>query len=240
LKKTFLKLAIPTPCTENWENMTPNERGRHCASCNKTVIDFSLYTDKQLIEFFSKVTGNICGRIPAFQLQRQLVYTEPQNHFLHKLLLGSALTLGLAGSANANYNPNQKPLIEHYLAQNENANATKPLSGGDTTHYIKGRLLNTANGHEIPNAFISIKGLTEFAKTDSLGYFKLIVPAEYIIPEITIVVKVEDNTATETNVTVSGKSFPIIKTIWVYHDLSIPVAGNIIPSTYIDPTKKKK
>jgi hypothetical protein len=154
-RKHSLKIDIPTPCTENWENMTPNEHGRHCASCNKTVIDFSLYTDKQLIEFFSKVTGNICGRIPAFQLQRQLVYTEPQNHFLHKLLLGSALTIGLAGSANGNYNPNRRPIIEQYVNNNNYKN--KQIIAGDSASLsINVMVIDSATNAAIPFASILI------------------------------------------------------------------------------------
>ncbi|HWY97832.1 MAG TPA: hypothetical protein VNY36_01995 [Bacteroidia bacterium] len=104
-KKTILKLSIPTPCHENWDNMSPNEKGRHCQSCNKTVVDFSQYTDKQLIDFFLKVKDNICGRISKFQLERQLVYVEPSKHpFFNKLLYGTALAAGLSTVANAQQN----------------------------------------------------------------------------------------------------------------------------------------
>jgi hypothetical protein len=109
-KKTILNLSIPIPCHENWENMTPNKRGRQCASCNKTVVDFSQYSDKQLVEFFTKVKDNICGRISTFQLQRQLVYTEPTKHsFINKLLLGTALTAGLTTTVDAQQNNTAQP-----------------------------------------------------------------------------------------------------------------------------------
>jgi hypothetical protein len=35
-------LQINKPCHENWGAMTPNERGRHCASCDKTVVDLTV------------------------------------------------------------------------------------------------------------------------------------------------------------------------------------------------------
>src|ERR1700722_206170 len=190
-RKHNLKLSIPTPCNENWDNMTPNERGRHCASCDKIVIDFSLYTDKQLVEFFEKIKDNVCGRLNRFQLDRELVYIEPKNRFLYKLLFGVTFTAGLAGSANGNYNypdrhlTGQSRSVVHYeLYDKESDNIT----GGDTTHYIKGRLLNTANGHMLPNATVFINGSSESTQSDSLGYFKLPIPPEYVIPEITLVV----------------------------------------------------
>ncbi len=32
-------LHIPTPCHESWDGMTPAMNGRHCATCNHTVLD---------------------------------------------------------------------------------------------------------------------------------------------------------------------------------------------------------
>ncbi len=150
-RKLSLNLSIPTPCSENWENMTPNERGRHCASCDKTVIDFSLYTDKQLVEFFNKTTNKVCGRLSNWQLERQVVYAEPQNHFLYKLLFGSVLTIGLAGSANANYNPNQRPLLELY---NYNTNKEKQKSAGDSVSHLIIKIIDDSSKQALP--FVSV------------------------------------------------------------------------------------
>ena len=35
------ELRIDTPCHEEWERMTPTERGRHCASCDREVFDLT-------------------------------------------------------------------------------------------------------------------------------------------------------------------------------------------------------
>jgi hypothetical protein len=101
-KKFAINLYIPEPCSENWDNMTPNEQGRHCKSCNKTVIDFSLFSDRQLAEFFKKAAGSVCGRLTNYQANRQLAYAEPSKHPLfNKLLVGTALATGLTSSAAA-------------------------------------------------------------------------------------------------------------------------------------------
>jgi hypothetical protein len=47
-----MKITIPKPCHENWENMTPDEKGRFCAVCSKTVRDFSKVPDDEIIGFF--------------------------------------------------------------------------------------------------------------------------------------------------------------------------------------------
>src|SRR6185295_12964002 len=66
-----LQLQIPTPCHENWENMTPTEKGRFCASCQKQVVDFSNKSDRDIAMFFKKPsTGSVCGRFMEDQLNR--------------------------------------------------------------------------------------------------------------------------------------------------------------------------
>src|SRR4029079_10390615 len=68
-----LQLQVPTPCHENWENMTATERGRFCASCQKQVIDFSNTSDREVAMFFKKPsTGSVCGRFMEDQLNRDI------------------------------------------------------------------------------------------------------------------------------------------------------------------------
>jgi hypothetical protein len=68
-----LQLSIPEPCHEGWEKMTPSEKGRFCASCQKQVVDFSSMSDRQLAEFFKKPPqGSVCGHFQADQLDRAI------------------------------------------------------------------------------------------------------------------------------------------------------------------------
>jgi len=39
MKPIVPDLRIAEPCHESWDAMTPTSHGRHCASCDKTVID---------------------------------------------------------------------------------------------------------------------------------------------------------------------------------------------------------
>lgn len=65
-------IRIPTPCHEDWNDMTPQGKGRFCASCQKTVIDFSVMSDRQIAEFFKKPAGLLCGRFHQDQLEREI------------------------------------------------------------------------------------------------------------------------------------------------------------------------
>src|SRR6476619_6305684 len=68
-----IQLSITDPCHENWDNMSPSEKGRFCASCQKQVVDFTNMSDAQLAAFFRKPpVGSVCGRFYSDQLERDI------------------------------------------------------------------------------------------------------------------------------------------------------------------------
>lgn len=68
-----MKITIPKPCHENWDTMTPKERGRFCSVCSKTVFDFTDCSDDVILEAFSTAQGTLCGRFRKSQLNRNLI-----------------------------------------------------------------------------------------------------------------------------------------------------------------------
>ena len=70
-----IKITIPTPCHEKWDAMTPNNIGRHCDVCSKTVIDFTTWQPQQILLHFETNT-NVCGRFKAEQLNEPLPTVE--------------------------------------------------------------------------------------------------------------------------------------------------------------------
>lgn len=65
-------LAVAQPCHENWEGMLPEEKGRFCASCKKTVVDFTGMSDRQMADYFQNPAGSLCGRFYKDQLNRPI------------------------------------------------------------------------------------------------------------------------------------------------------------------------
>lgn len=64
-----MKIEIKKPCHEDWNKMTPNEKGAFCAVCTKDVMDFSKKTIQEIKVFFSRPrTEKICGRFKEEQL----------------------------------------------------------------------------------------------------------------------------------------------------------------------------
>lgn len=60
---------IPNPCSENWEMMSPQEKGRFCSVCNKCVIDFTQKQPNEILQIIDeKQDVEICGRFYDHQL----------------------------------------------------------------------------------------------------------------------------------------------------------------------------
>lgn len=81
-------ISIPKPCNENWNTMTPQEQGRHCAQCNITVQDFSTMSNEEILQYLKHNTAHICARVREDQLQN----TKPQfTYRLKKFLYAFAV-----------------------------------------------------------------------------------------------------------------------------------------------------
>ena len=65
----MLLISIPKPCHENWNGMSPQEKGRFCQVCSKTVVDFTSLSDEQVKNYFLQQAGQkTCGRFRSGQL----------------------------------------------------------------------------------------------------------------------------------------------------------------------------
>lgn len=174
--KNNLFLTLPKPCTENWENMTPEEKGRHCASCNKMVVDFSKFTDKELVEFMQKAQGKICGRFSPYQLNRELTSYEPDTIPLwQRVMWGTALATSLA-ACNSNSNANSQ-IVQGKIAQSDTANKkSTENTSAPANSYIIGKMLDEKSGNPISYLVIRINKTKYYAHTDDEGNFKIEVP----------------------------------------------------------------
>jgi hypothetical protein len=79
--------------------MTPQEQGRHCAKCDKVVVDFSKMDDYNILSHFDS-NDNTCGRFQHWQLEKELVLPTLHNPWTRWIknaafggfLFGGALT----------------------------------------------------------------------------------------------------------------------------------------------------
>ncbi|MFT3712876.1 MAG: hypothetical protein QM817_34925 [Archangium sp.] len=58
-----LEIRIASPCTEKWEEMSGDERARHCAKCKLNVFNIKEMTEPEVRALLSSKTGRVCGRV---------------------------------------------------------------------------------------------------------------------------------------------------------------------------------
>lgn len=78
-KQITIGIAQPaiSACQENWDKMTPQEKGRFCSNCNKTVHDLSAYSKTQLQEFLLENRNkDVCGRVPSDLFAQPFSFAE--------------------------------------------------------------------------------------------------------------------------------------------------------------------
>jgi len=124
------KITIPKPCHENWNKMTPNENGRFCLSCAKTVVDFTSMLPNEVQHYFIQNENiKICGRFKNTQLESitiqipdRVLYSQTNysKMFLLALFVSMGTTLFSCADNNGNKNKIDKIEIVNNIEQDEN------------------------------------------------------------------------------------------------------------------------
>lgn len=80
------KILITKPCSKNWDAMLPTNMGRHCNSCKKDVVDFTLMKDEDVRNYLLNNIGKeTCGRFYTHQIDR-IKIVLPDNIFQTRLV----------------------------------------------------------------------------------------------------------------------------------------------------------
>ncbi len=71
------QIHIPKPCHADWDKMSPNEQGKFCSLCDKTVVDFTQMNEQEIKNYFiQKTEERVCGHFKA----SQVVVPKPRFH----------------------------------------------------------------------------------------------------------------------------------------------------------------
>ncbi|WP_426671822.1 carboxypeptidase-like regulatory domain-containing protein [Mucilaginibacter sp. McL0603] len=182
---TIKNITIPQACHQSWQQMNEVKEGRHCEHCCKTVVDFTIMTNNEIINHLS-TKNNVCGRFDQAQLNNV-------NHWLYVKNLSATnwwkrivVVMGLFGSlplfkANGETKPvivsttdttksNNKPKVDKFML----GKVVMPESLKYRT--IKGRVTGSDDGLPIAGAVIKLKGTNIGTQTDVLGDFMINVP----------------------------------------------------------------
>jgi hypothetical protein len=73
METTNFIVRIPEPCHEDWNKMQPDEKGKFCSSCSKSVFDFSKKTDVEIKNILLEHKDQkVCGHFKKSQIDRPL------------------------------------------------------------------------------------------------------------------------------------------------------------------------
>ena len=158
-----IQISIPEPCHEGWQNMTPVEKGRFCASCQKRVLDFTYLSDNEIIKVVTK-NDTLCARINVSQLNRNLIETKIKSNYFGYFATSVLAFLGLGTESVI---AQEKPVVE----QTDLKYLNKVLDSVKKITVIG--LVKNVYGQPLPGAIIKIKGTKNSTNTDQNGKYTI-------------------------------------------------------------------
>ncbi|GAA3938415.1 carboxypeptidase-like regulatory domain-containing protein [Hymenobacter algoricola] len=193
MRQPAVTLQIPSPCAEPWQAMTPQGAGRHCASCQKVVIDFARKSDAEILAILSKsASGTTCGRFTATQLNRTLRQPEVGRAGWWSTAVAAtvALLLGRSGAApeaRAQAPAKQHPSFGRHSPEPEFWQAARPalvavVPGAPTEAVVAdtampaqvhGQVVDQQTGEGVPGVTVLLQGTTHGVSTGADGRFQL-------------------------------------------------------------------
>lgn len=157
--KNQLNLNIQTPCSENFNQFKPTEKGGFCNSCDKEVIDFTKMNSEEIITYFkAKSEKNTCGRFNSNQLNSNLI--QPKKFSFFGRIGLACLTLFSFGTLQAQ---DTKPTTE--------SDSSKQIIKKDKNDIlIKGNV--SESGLPLAGVNIILEGTSIGVQTDFDGNFE--------------------------------------------------------------------
>ncbi|GAA4503022.1 hypothetical protein GCM10023172_27200 [Hymenobacter ginsengisoli] len=192
-------VRIPQPCPESWDAMAPAATGRHCAACQKTVVDFTKKTDAEILMALHHAAGQTCGRLRPDQLERPLVPAAAPGRWRSwlgaVLALGGMLGAGRAAAQTRSYYAGPFPAVVSTSTSTQHGqpaastSAPPASTSGSGPVTLRGVVTDVTTHQGIPGVTVLVKGTTLGVSTDVNGAFTLSVeasatPAQLLISSV--------------------------------------------------------
>ncbi len=178
MKHPELVVQIPKPCHENWNQMSPTEKGKFCNVCTKEVVDFTSNSDEEIIRYLSN-HGNLCGRFRSSQLKRKLIANRKKhNHWLSyaaSLLLPMTLFSQETTSSQQKTSKTEQLATTTYKSFNISSLQRKVATHSKVkqdTIMVKG-VVSDDTGMPLPGANVYVKGTNKGTTTNFDGMFEI-------------------------------------------------------------------
>jgi hypothetical protein len=166
-----MKISIPKPCHENWDEMIPLNTGRFCKSCQKCIVDITSMKESEILRLAQ--LGNICVKIKKENIE------AVNNSFelsVPRLFKYSAFffILGIGGLSYAQ----QKYQINYSNKKLEE------LYKKDTVITIKSQVHDGITPIANAKVYLANRKNKYQTYTDGDGNFELTIPSKFIFHEI--------------------------------------------------------
>jgi CarboxypepD_reg-like domain len=160
-----IKIGIPNPCRENWETMQIAEKTRFCDLCQKNVIDFTTYSDREIVQHYNQ-NRKICGRFKASQIDRSLILPKEKSSIWLAATSAIMSFLGLGTHEIYAQEAVKTEQTDHKIEDAEiktgRKNSTRPINGTVTDGKTP-----------IPGVFVGIIGTKKQTATDLSGKYSI-------------------------------------------------------------------
>ncbi|MCB0699525.1 MAG: carboxypeptidase regulatory-like domain-containing protein [Chitinophagales bacterium] len=215
-----IQISIPQPCNEDWNKMTPQEKGRFCDSCQKCIIDFSRYSDKELYEYLIENAGKkLCGRFRSSQLNRSILPPAQPHSTLYKWMIAAGMALvftAVPDSPVFAQAPHTQEQISHTDKQPNSTGKNVQITG--KVHSYDGAIVSKAT------VIISYGGITNQTTTNEHGEYHF---SRIALGNHTIEAYIKEGANGERRGLV--KNVPVETDGSVYVDITLSNAGDLSP-----------
>jgi hypothetical protein len=165
--KRELQVSVEKPCTEAWDYMQPVSEGRYCLHCNKQVIDFTSFSDAELVHWFSTHSGQVCGRLDERQVNRAIhmdTWTGTWHYRFtpYRWLLGISMGLGLMSRLDARYILPKAPTV---WQENKNAYASPEPAAEHTARILLVTVIDSTTRKPLEGVYVEV--YSDSSRTDS-------------------------------------------------------------------------
>lgn len=200
MENSNIQIAIENPCDKiSWRAMSDFERGKFCSICSKNVIDFTKMTDAEIVTFLNKSDESVCAKLNQSQMNRILFIDKSYkikhwNKIIATLALMAITTVSYSNTVGSN-NFITKINKGIFLDSFEN-NVQGTVLTDSISKIIKGKVVEEGWNQPVKTT-VMLKGTTTKVDTDDFGDFEIVVPENYNLDIVTLVVEptgLEDET----------------------------------------------
>ncbi|WP_157255509.1 hypothetical protein [Pedobacter sp. Leaf216] len=185
MKRRINEVTIAEPCLQNWDEMEKGAGFNFCTACSKNVIDFSGYTNAEIIGVLSNSGSSVCGRLSQTQLNQlnyhlSVVPTTNRNWMKYVGVLAIGMSIFVMDAQAKNI----KAPIETVKSINHKHGDIKPIIPKKVFGYVFG-----ADNKPAAGIRLIIVDTKFFATTDENGRYEISLGDKFNVKNNQIIVE---------------------------------------------------